>query len=343
MTISMLQLCFCVLGVHSLRLNQVPQADVSAWKDTKTYTRSKACTEASVTNILDESGNNTCRFISDRVCFPESFNLEQAQYEGDECLAFKPSCAVVGSSGHLLNSTLGKEIESHDVVIRINAAPTGEFSKDVGSRTDVRFINQHGLSATWEKNPKCVFLFEPDMKCPVNNNYEPTAYNKCVKEAFKCRGRKQAGEGNWGKSKVIMDNLNANLAQKLRTGQFSGVRTGGLVAIAHALRTCQDVSLYGFGPACDFSVATRYYENKHVIWDGHKYDEEYELLRHWGGQGISVPIAWPIQAKSFKLNVPKCWESSWKSAEQVKPKQFSKSMQQDTKVVKADVRFFDAH
>merc|ERR1719316_2082149 len=224
--ISMLQLCLCVLGVHSLRLNQVPQADVSAKKDMRTYQyNSKACTEASVTNILD--GNTTCRFISDRVCFAESYNLGQPEYEGDECLAFKQSCAVVGSSGHLLNSTLGQEIESHDVVIRINAAPTGKFSKDVGSRTDVRFINQHGQSAKWEKNPKCVFLFEPDMKCPVNDKFEPTAYNKCVKEAFKCRGRKQEGEANWGKSKVIMDNLNANLAQKLRTGEFSGVRTGG--------------------------------------------------------------------------------------------------------------------
>ena len=67
------------------------------------------------------------------------------------------TCAVVGSSGRLLGAGLGKMIDGHDVVIRINSAPIVEriegasdtsdyystillsHALDVGNRTDVRF------------------------------------------------------------------------------------------------------------------------------------------------------------------------------------------------------------
>ena len=48
-------------------------------------------------------------------------------------------CAVVASGGSLLNQNLGKEIDSHEVVIRINQAPTAKTS--VGARTTIRLVN----------------------------------------------------------------------------------------------------------------------------------------------------------------------------------------------------------
>uniref|UniRef100_A0AAZ3NYL7 CMP-N-acetylneuraminate-poly-alpha-2,8-sialyltransferase n=1 Tax=Oncorhynchus tshawytscha TaxID=74940 RepID=A0AAZ3NYL7_ONCTS len=51
------------------------------------------------------------------------------------------TCAVVGNSGVLLNSGCGKEIDSHDFVIRCNLPPLSEFAEDVGLRSDFTTMN----------------------------------------------------------------------------------------------------------------------------------------------------------------------------------------------------------
>jgi hypothetical protein len=44
-------------------------------------------------------------------------------------------CAVVGASRNLLGSRYGDLIDAHDVVFRVNRAPTAEFHRDVGEKT----------------------------------------------------------------------------------------------------------------------------------------------------------------------------------------------------------------
>ncbi|XP_071485087.1 CMP-N-acetylneuraminate-poly-alpha-2,8-sialyltransferase-like [Diadema antillarum] len=51
------------------------------------------------------------------------------------------SCAVVGNSGILLKSGCGKEIDSHDFVIRCNLAKTDSFQQDAGTRSNLTTMN----------------------------------------------------------------------------------------------------------------------------------------------------------------------------------------------------------
>ena len=51
--------------------------------------------------------------------------------------------AIIGSSGALLGSSLGKTIDTFKEVVRFNRAPTNGFENDVGSKTTLRVVNNH--------------------------------------------------------------------------------------------------------------------------------------------------------------------------------------------------------
>lgn len=58
------------------------------------------------------------------------------------------SVALVGSSGCVLDNDYGSLIDSHDTIIRFNAARVVGYEKHVGSRTDIRIMNGHCFAGT---------------------------------------------------------------------------------------------------------------------------------------------------------------------------------------------------
>eukprot|EP00899_Mesostigma_viride_P013084 jgi/Mesvir1/21777/Mv04175-RA.2 len=73
------------------------------------------------------------------------------------------TCAVVGSSDHMLGCGAGSEIDGHDVVIRLNDAPTVGHERDVGSRTTLRFQGAARMTFRegdeWTINLSYAYLF----------------------------------------------------------------------------------------------------------------------------------------------------------------------------------------
>ena len=55
------------------------------------------------------------------------------------------SCAVIGSSGILLQQRLGAEIDAHDFVLRTNLAQVGGFEAIVGRKTSARVMNSEAI------------------------------------------------------------------------------------------------------------------------------------------------------------------------------------------------------
>lgn len=55
------------------------------------------------------------------------------------------TCALVTSSGHLIGSQRGREIDSSECVIRMNDAPVTGHWRDVGRRTSLRVVAHSSL------------------------------------------------------------------------------------------------------------------------------------------------------------------------------------------------------
>lgn len=94
--------------------------------------------------------------------------------------------AVIGSSGALLGSGLGKTIDTFKEVVRFNRAPTNGFENDVGSKTTLRVVNNHVFDnkditkAGFSNSPanfvrdlrNCKILYVGPDICPWNRRYE---------------------------------------------------------------------------------------------------------------------------------------------------------------------------
>ncbi|XP_077995071.1 alpha-2,8-sialyltransferase 8B-like [Glandiceps talaboti] len=55
-------------------------------------------------------------------------------------------CAIVGNSGLLLNSSCGKQIDSHDFVMRMNLPTLKGYEEDVGRKTNITATNSFAVS-----------------------------------------------------------------------------------------------------------------------------------------------------------------------------------------------------
>ncbi|XP_006744705.1 alpha-N-acetylgalactosaminide alpha-2,6-sialyltransferase 5 [Leptonychotes weddellii] len=178
-------------------------------------------------------------------------------------------CALVTSSGHLLRSWQGPQIDQTECVIRMNDAPTRGYGHDVGNRTSLRVIahssiqrilrNRHDLLNVSQGT---VFIFwgpssymRRDGKGQVYNNLQLLSQVLPRLKAFMTTRHKMLQFDELFKQETGKDRKISNTW--LSTGWFT---------MTIALELCDRINVYGMVPP-DFcrdpnhpSVPYHYYE-----------------------------------------------------------------------------------
>ena len=89
------------------------------------------------------------------------------------------TCAVVSSAGSLKGSGLGTFIDSHDIVLRFNNAPTDNFAKDVGKKTTIRIVNSQVVA-----KPQFQFLESKLYSKSAVLVWDPSGYNSSLQDWY---------------------------------------------------------------------------------------------------------------------------------------------------------------
>lgn len=132
--------------------------------------------------------SNFCPFFSKDCLLPEkeykrkknepSFRLSLEEWKALPYIEQESwgSCAFVGLGDNLLRQKKGKEIDSHDVVIRLGEPPLLAFKSFVGVKTDATWIRRKAKMAPWgyvsdeRKNVKWYFVRSNGVDIPVLKN-----------------------------------------------------------------------------------------------------------------------------------------------------------------------------
>lgn len=180
-----------------------------------------------------------------------------------------PSCAVVGSADYATNR--GPLIDAHDLVWRMNDAPTIGFERLVGSKTTNRILNRVSVSI-WAKRQHVEY--RELHKAYSIHAFDPSVcFNlTCVLVDADARTLSDLAEARrlHPRLRVKVDLLARNDARICKAnGAKPRSRSAGFVAVVRALRTCRvPIDLFGFDQACctNASRAYKYYHNARSKW-----------------------------------------------------------------------------
>ncbi|XP_058885181.1 type 2 lactosamine alpha-2,3-sialyltransferase-like isoform X2 [Acipenser ruthenus] len=162
-------------------------------------------------------------------------------------------CVVVGNGAVLRNKTLGKIIDSFEVVIRINSGPVRGYESDVGKRTTFRLCYPESIfkdSRDADPNTTVVIIpFKPHdlrwmtevlQKKTVNvNGFWTKPATKLIYKPDQLRVL----------NPFYLDKAAHNflhLPEKLLPGKIPTHPTSGIIAITMALNVCENVYIAGF-------------------------------------------------------------------------------------------------
>ena len=202
------------------------------------------------------------------------------------------SCAIVGSSGILLKYKHGKEIDSHEVVMRFNSARTKTFEEHVGSKTTHRLTNSRNFGFR-ESRSEHVFV----------HLRTPGALTNLIKALEK------RNHGNlYGLNPAWYTFMDRNL-------KF--LSTSGLNGIMMALHRCSRITLYGFHVHPRHGVPYHYYNVKDKPANVGRDNNEWFVVKHLIDHGfVSLGEPCILECNANRDECQKCVRKANAHAEQ---------------------------
>jgi hypothetical protein len=186
--------------------------------------------------------------------------------------AFFGTCAVVGSSGIVLNYDHGSDIDEHDMVFRFNSAPTRGFEKHVGSKTTYRITNTQNWGFHEPKTDESI-LIHFRAKSAIKGLF----WNSKQKKPLKLY--------------AFAPDFVEYVAQKVNF-----LATSGLYGILLALQRCHSVSVYGFQVSSQHGALYHYYDPCDVPANVERDDTEWIVIRELARNGF-ITFAEPCVAE----------------------------------------------
>jgi len=238
--------------------------------DSPSWTRKDMlCALAGATDILTlhaaEDSANSSRFPKEQAVHWYGRTLA----DGSLMHGPRRTCAVISSSGVLQAHEYGTEIDSADVVIRFNDAPTRGFESNVGRKDVIRLMNNLFASQLLQNRSK-VALEEHITYVVFPISEQEIADTAKVQRMYPNIDIFSADMGLQREATVALRKLYPSSWFQLRQSGSAWMATTGAAGMLIALSICEEVKAYGMASSTiEHKYPYHYYDRAFAFQKSH--------------------------------------------------------------------------